>query len=376
MPNLTNTKKLVKERNLNQVTISSQSLTEPLWQFGKTKRLANLESLFDNLTDGIIAFDLDLNIIDSNKTGKYIRKNFKTFHYDGKDYRLKDLLIIQEVFIENTNSISSIETVSLDHFGVKHTFNIGASPIFSETNILIGACLIISDATKSKKQARQLEDLISGLTHDLKTPLIAAELNLRHLLDEHFGNITNKQKQILFLLIQNNTDAIRLVRNLLAVFKYETRLRKLLLERVEVSELLKKVITSIKPMLEEKKICLQVAPTNFQFTCDTFEIERVIVNLLINAINFTPNGGRIELRSLKNEEGTTIFTIEDFGKGISIQKLPNLFKRFWQSTKTSSNNGLGLYLSKQIVEAHGGRIWAESKPEEWTRITFEIPELV
>ena len=354
---------------------SSQSLTKPLWQFVKVKRLVNLENLFDNLAEGIIAFDLDLNIIDSNEIGKYISENFKTFYYDENCYRLNDLLIIQEVFIKNTNSVTSIEAVSFDQGWVKHIFNIGASPIFSETNVLIGACLIISEITKTQGQSKQLEDLIGGLTHDLKTPLIAAELNLKHLLNEYFGNITNEQKQILSLLSQNNSDALRLVKNLLTVFKYEARLHKLLLEPIEASELLKRAINSVKPMLEDKKIYLKVIPTNFQFVCDTFEIERVIVNLLMNAISFTPSGGQIELRSSKNEEGTTMVTIQDFGEGISIRELPNLFKRFSQSTRTSNSTGLGLYLSKQIVEAHEGKIWAQSKQGEWTRITFEIPEL-
>ncbi len=377
MSDLANTKNFAKKK-LNQIITgnSSQSLTEPLWQLGKAKKLANLESLFDNLAEGVIAFDLDLNITASNKAGEYIRKNFKTFHFDEKDYRLNDLLIIQEVFIKNTNSLASIKTVSFDPFGIKHIFNIGASPIFSETNVLIGACLIINDITESQKEARQLENLIGGLTHDLKTPLVAAGLNLRHLLDEHFGNITNAQKEVLSLLNQNNTDALRLIKNLLAVFKYEAGSNKLLLEQIQASELLKLAINSIKPMLEEKKIHLKITPTSFQFVCDPFEIERVIVNLLINAISFTQSGGQVELRALKNEEGTVIFIVEDSGNGISVEELPNLFKRFWQSTRTSISTGLGLYLSKEIVEAHGGRIWAESKLGVWTKITFEIPELV
>lgn len=371
-------KQSVEKELKNQVSPSdsAQFLTEELWQFSKAKKLADLESLFDNLTEGIIAFSLDLNVTDSNKAGKHINENFKTFYYDGKLYKLNELLILQEVFIKNTNSVTSIEAVSCDSFGGQHIFNICASPIFSEANVLIGACLIINDVTESQKQARQLEDLISGLTHDLKTPLIAAEINFRHLLDEHFGSITNDQDQILSLLNQNNTDALRFVKNLLAIFKYEAKVSKLLLEQVEVSELLKQATSSIQLMLEEKKISLQVAPTNFKFICDLFEIKRVIVNLLINAINFTPSGGKIELKSIKNEAGDVMFIIEDSGSGISVEELPNLFKRFWQSTKTSSSTGLGLYLSKQIVEAHGGRIWAESKFGEWTRITFVIPELV
>jgi signal transduction histidine kinase len=371
-------KESAEEKKLNIVPSINglKSLSEETWQFAKAKKLADLESLFDNLGEGIVAFSLDLNVTDSNKVGKHIIENFINFYYDGKNYKLKDLLIIQEVFIKNTNSLALMETASYNLFGEKHIFNISASPIFSEAHVLTGACLILNDITESKKHTKELEDLISGLTHDLKTPLIAAEINFIHLINEDFGKISKEQLEILTLLNQNNTDALRFVKNLLAVFKYEAKVQKIILEPVELSELFKQVNSSIKSMLEEKKIDLIVSTSNFQFICDPFEIGRVLVNVLTNAISATLKGGRIELTAVKNEEGAVIFTIEDFGNGISEEDLPNLFKRFWQSSRSPNSSGLGLHLCKHILAAHGGKIRAESKLGKWTRITFEIPDLI
>lgn len=232
--------------------------------------------------------------------------------------------------------------------------------------------------TEIKRSARQLEDLVSTLTHDLKTPLIAAETSFKHLLSGHFGELTSGQKEILNLLIINNTATLRLVNNLMSTFKYESKSYKLLLELTDISEIFNKAINTIKSMLEEKNITLNVSETSFKFVCDPFEIERVIINLLTNSIKYTPRGGNIELRGLKNDDGKVIVTVKDTGKGISKEDLSKIFERFWQSHKSSADSnstGLGLYLCKQIINAHGGEIWAESQVQKGTEVTFEIPQI-
>ncbi|MBI2996600.1 MAG: HAMP domain-containing histidine kinase [Candidatus Melainabacteria bacterium] len=232
---------------------------------------------------------------------------------------------------------------------------------------------------KDTTSTRQLEDIVSALTHDLKTPLLAAETSIQHLLGGYFGNLTKEQKQILSLLNQSNSDALRLVKNLLTVFKYETKAYKLLLEPVEILEIIEKAISTVSPMLKEKEICLKTSDLEFQFVCDPFEVERVLVNLLSNAIKYTPNGGHIEILAIKNENNNVTITVKDTGIGISKEELPNLFERFWLSHKSNSasnSTGLGLYLSRQIIEAHGGKIWANSEVGKGTQISFEIPEIV
>lgn len=237
-----------------------------------------------------------------------------------------------------------------------------------------------NEITKIQKQARQLEDIVSALTHDLQTPLVAASTSLKHLLDGYFGILTKDQKHILTLLSQSNSDALRLVKNLLAVFKYETQSYKLLLEPVDIQNLFEKAIDTVKPMLDEKKINLKVQEARFQFICDPFEIERVIINLLTNAIKYSSVDGYIELKAMKDESKNVTITVEDNGKGIAKEELPTLFERFWQSRRTghSTNNsiGLGLYLSRQIIRAHGGRIWVESELNKGTKVTFEVPEII
>ena len=277
---------------------------------------------------------------------------------------------------------------SLDLFGRKRDgsefpVDIMLSPLETQEGPLVIS--VIRNITERKnievglkKQTRQLEDLLSTLTHDLKTPLIAAETSFKHLMEGYFGNLTESQKQILQLLIQNNTSALRLVKNLLSVFQYETKTYKLLLEEIDVTELLQNAQNTVKPFLVQKKLTLNIPKNNFKFVCDPFEIERVITNLLSNSIKFTQNGGSIDISTIKDENGKVIISVKDTGCGIKEEDLQNIFERFWYSRKPSpdsNSTGLGLYLCRQIIENHGGKIWAESQSGKGTKVTFEIPAI-
>lgn len=267
--------------------------------------------------------------------------------------------------------------------GTEFSVDIMLSPIETDEGKLIMS--VVRDITilkqredEIKRKSKQLEDLVSTLTHDLKTPLLGAEISFKHLIEGYFGKLTEQQKEIINLLIQGNNGTLRLVNNLLSVFKYESESYRLLLEEIDISELLEKAVNAIKPLLNGKDISVKISKINFKFTGDAFELERVIINLLSNSIKFTNDKGVIELRGIKNENGNVIISIEDHGKGMSKDEVSSLFERFWQSAKSVASynsTGLGLYLCKQIVEAHGGKIWVESEPGKGTTISFEIPEL-
>ena len=279
---------------------------------------------------------------------------------------------------------SGIDLYGRKKDGTEFALDITISPIETENGTLVISVIRdISDRKaqeeEAKRRSKQLEDLVSTMTHDLKTPLIAAETSYRHLQEGYFGKLTEDQKQILSLLTQSNAHTLRLVNNLLSVFKYESQSYKLLLEQVEVSELLDRAHNKVKPFLKDIEINLKFTKTNFQFICDPFEIVRVRVNLLTNAIKYTQNDEIIELQAIKDEDGNVIISVQDTGIGLSSEDLPNLFERFWQSTRSNSSSnstGLGLYLSRQIIEAHGGKIWAESTRGKGSTISFKIPDII
>ena len=116
---------------------------------------------------------------------------------------------------------------------------------------------------------------------------------------------------------------------------------------------------------------------NLEIFADRSELRRVICNLCGNAINYTQPEGKVVI-TLKNEEQDLIFSVADNGCGIPPEDIPNMFQRFSQGTskKRSTGTGLGLYLSRQIIEAHGGKIWVESKLNKGSEFTFLLTDVV
>ena len=353
---------------------------------------SNFLKLIDIIPDAIVVVD---------KEGKIRHVNSQTqkmFGYDSHElvgetieilmparFRMKHVGHRKNYSAKPTTRLmgSGLDLYGKRKDGSELSIDIMLSPVeIEESSLVISVIRDVTDRKQReeeiKRQARQLEDLVSALTHDLKTPLLAAEATFKHLLEGYFGNLTEEQRTILNLLIQNNDSSLRLVNNLLSVFKYESRSYKLFLQPIEVSELINKAINTVKPILVESGTQLKISDTSFRFVCDPFELERVIVNLLTNSIKYTPSGGSIEIKAVKNEDGAVIISVEDTGKGISQDDLPNIFERFWQSSRSNSNSnstGLGLYLCRQIVEAHGGKITANSEVGKGTKISLEIPDI-
>lgn len=341
------------------------------------KSLTKLNDLFSNLTDAILVFDLNLNLLDANRLGHFIYNDFNHFKYRDQNYKLIDLPVVRAV-IENSVSDDPIATVTAtSKDDESKIFNISASAVYSEMSAKVGFCVVINDATELQEQALQLEDMMASFTHDLKTPLIAAEINLKHFLDGNYGSVTEDQKKIFKMMLDSNDNALKLVKNLLTIFKYETHSYKMLPTTVKVEALFQDSISLLDSLIKEKSIVVEFQ--DFDATknvvCDPFEIERVITNILSNAIKFSDNNSKIKISAIPGHE-FILFMIEDYGIGIPEEKLVNLFNRFWQSRHHKPNTngtGLGLYLARKIIEAHGGKIWARSHEGKGTTISFTLP---
>lgn len=219
------------------------------------------------------------------------------------------------------------------------------------------------------------EDFIATLTHDLRTPLLAAIQTLKFFVDGTLGDLSEKQKVFLETMIQSNQDMLGLVNALLEVYKYESGQLVLCKDNFILKDLIEQCSKEIQSLLEKKNLRLSVGEIlNERIFGDKQEIKRVIANFLGNAINHTPQNGEIKILVEFNKEETVI-SVEDTGIGIPESDIPKLFNRFSQGTgkKRSTSTGLGLYLSRQIVEAHGGKIWLESQVNVGSKFRFSIP---
>lgn len=238
---------------------------------------------------------------------------------------------------------------------------------------------VIRNFTAQKETERLRDDFIATLTHDLRTPLTAAIKTLNFFLDGSLGQISDQQRQMLTVMAKSNEDLLGLVNALLEVYRFESGKLNLCKTVFDVNSLLRQCYEELLPLAKSKSINFEIH-SDFKeeilIDADRAEIKRVILNLCGNALNYTNKDGTIDIY-MKLQNGDLIFSVVDNGNGIPKEDLPNLFKRFSQGTtkKRSTGTGLGLYLSRQIVEAHGGKIWVESKVNKGSEFSFLLTDV-
>ncbi len=238
-------------------------------------------------------------------------------------------------------------------------------PIWSEDNWLRGAIVLTQEVTERVRLGQEREDFMATLAHDLKTPLIGADRALGLLLDGVLEKLEPGQAQIVAMLKKNNQSLLTMVQDLLEVYRYETASRLLNFQLLDLTQLVTSCIEEILPLANghhlKVKSNLPVNSANVQ--ADKQAIRRLLMNLLENSIKFTPAEGQIEV-SVAGGATSVVIKVKDTGAGIAKEDQPKLFERFWQgsdSQKYAASTGLGLYLCRQIVEAHHGQIRCESE---------------
>ncbi len=223
-------------------------------------------------------------------------------------------------------------------------------------------------ATQQKIElARQKDDFVSRMTHDLRTPLVAANRMLALFQQGVYGEISPQMSQATQIIIENNQNLLSMVSNLLEVYCHEAGEKQLNLTTVDLQELALEVVRNLTPLAEEKGItltvdCLRKDQSITQVKGDRLELHRVLVNLVGNAIKFTDEGFiLVRLSGADSSRDLVIVEVKDTGAGIARAAQKMLFERFHQGNHRLSTSGLGLYLSRRIIEAHGGKIEVESQ---------------
>ena len=343
---------------------------------------AKLEGVVNYCADGIVILNEDgiieqVNPACENLVGlvneKIVKASIDDFLFSKKTFISKELhnveeneLFLRDFYIKNplSNNITPVE-ISFARINPDDDFK-----------RFVG---VIRDVTEQKKADRLRDDFIATLTHDLRTPLLAAIQTLKFFLDGAVGEINDKQKMLLSTMQKSNEDLLGLVNALLEVYKYDAE--KLILNKTDfnIYELAKHVFDELKPLSDSKKIDFGIDCTeqDIEINADKSELRRVICNLCGNAISYTPEGGKVVI-TIKKEANDLIFSVSDTGCGIPSEDIPNMFQRFSQGTtkKRSAGTGLGLYLSRQIIESHGGKIWLESKVNKGSEFSFILTDTI
>lgn len=313
------------------------------------------ENLIGLVNSKIVGSAID-DFIFSKKT--FVSKELHTF--DGNELRLRDF------HIKNPLSFNIVPV----------EINFARINPDDEFKKFVG---VIRDVSEQKKADKLRDDFIATLTHDLRTPLLAAIQTLTFFLDGALGELDEKQKKFLKTMQKSNEDLLGLVNALLEVYKYDAEKLTLNRKNFNIYELTNTVYEELKSLADSKNIefSLNCENKDMEINADRNEIRRVICNLCGNAINYTQENGKVTI-TIKNENDDLIFSVADNGAGIAVEDIPNMFQRFSQgtSTKRSSGTGLGLYLSRQIIESHGGKIWVESVLNKGSEFSFLLTDVV
>ena len=240
---------------------------------------------------------------------------------------------------------------------------------------------------EQRKMTLQREDFVSRLTHDLRTPLVAADRMLHFFLQEVFCTISPEMKQAINMMIRSNQNLLEMVNTLLEVYRFEAGKKSLNYESCDLTQIATEVVGELSPLAVEKNLILKLDTHELNQTGnnggivngDRLELRRVFNNLIANAIKFTDTGS-IEVRifqtlSPTNHPSQIIIEVQDTGYGIAAEDQGTIFERFRQGRNKRSGSGLGLHLSQCIVEAHGGKIELSSELGKGSTFTVKLPKI-
>ncbi|WP_240452327.1 ATP-binding protein [Virgibacillus sp. YIM 98842] len=353
-------------RNLGELSMQEQMYSE------------QLSTIIDNLESGLVLVDAKGYIHFVNR--KFIMMFGKT-PKDYKGYLYYDVLdseVIHET-VQNTFLYEKNVKDSFSHYrGLDHVYTeVVGAPIFNERNMLKGAVIMLYDITEMKKLELMRKDFVANVSHELKTPITSIKGFAETMLDDP-ANQSEPNREFLEIMYNESERIQLLIEDLLILSRLERE--DFRLDKIDTD--MSKVAEEVKPIIEhkaeEKNIGFYTEiQDGIRLYADKEKIKQVIINLLDNAINYTADEGRIDLRVYETEENA-IIEVEDTGIGIERDAIPRIFERFYRVDKARSRNtggtGLGLAIVKHVVELHEGKIDIISEPNKGTTMRVLLPK--
>lgn len=262
----------------------------------------------------------------------------------------------------------------------KKVLRSSSAVIEDENGKTVGMVTVLSDITKQRDLERMKSEFVSGVSHELRNPIGAIQQSIAVILDRTAGPLTEHQEKFLTNAQRNLKRLSALIDDLLDLAKLEARRMELTYEPSSLGKIADEVYETMEAWAKNKEIKLiKKIPDDLpQISVDPNRIIQVIVNLVGNAIKFTPNGGSITIdaKLLGGDHNQMEVSVADTGIGISPEDLKKLFNKFQQVGKkrpTEGGTGLGLAIAKEIVHLHGGEVRVESEPGKGSQFIFTLP---
>src|SRR5215471_11818506 len=259
--------------------------------------------------------------------------------------------------------------------GTRRAFRTRSTPMRDADDRLVGVVTLLEDITHLSEVSRLKSEFIAAASHELRTPLTSIQMGVHLLLEGAAGPLDRRQTEILEACRDDTARLERLMRQLLDLSKIESGATAPVRAPIRPSVLVHEAVDSLALQAESKglHVVVDTPPDVPEVAADRDQVERVIVNLVTNATRATPAGGTITVATARRG-GDVVFSVADTGSGIPRDYLPRIFEPFIQVPNApAGGSGLGLTISRRIVEGHGGRLTVQSEPDRGSTFSFTIP---
>ena len=261
--------------------------------------------------------------------------------------------------------------------GSERSFRVRTTPMRDSAKHLLGAVTLLEDITHLREIDRLKSDFIATASHELRTPLTSVQMGVHLLLEGAAGELNDKQAEVLSACREDCERLDKLMRDLLDLSRIEAGESQPQLRTISLRDLLASEAEELRPQVEAKSLSfhLDVPDDLAAVVADASQISRVIANLVVNAIRYTRTGG-ISIEAAQRGRYVTV-SVSDTGSGIPAESLSHIFEMFVQVPGAPTGGaGLGLAISRLIVEAHGGQISAQSELGQGSSFSFTLPVAV
>lgn len=288
--------------------------------------------------------------------------------------------LLKEVLNNEVKENRSYPAVSIDKDGKRYYFNKDVLRVESPSEdpdapMSVGYIIILKNVTELKEQDLAKTNFMATLSHELKTPIAAIDMSVNLLEDERIGQLNGEQWDLTGTIRLNTARILKMVNEILDISRIETGKLQLELETVTPDTIVLRSLDNVKTFIAEKSVGIiqNIESSLPDLNVDLHKTTAVLVNLLTNAVRYSPEQATIEI-NVQRQNGSIQFLVMDKGPGISEEEQRKLFQPYRRAAgDKTKGTGLGLAISKEFVEAHGGRIWVKSKVGKGSTFGFTLP---
>ena len=330
------------------------------------------QQAFDKLPDAVAVVDLEGKVeVATEAAGSIFGLRPNTFIFE------LPLRWMADLYRGALKEGRPVQQEAVQHFsgGEERYYRPEAIPILDNDRQLTGVILVLQDVTQLRQQDEIKRGVISTVSHQLKTPLTSIRMAIHLLLEEKIGPLTDKQAELLVAAKEDSDRLYDILNNLLDISRIESGRAPMELQAVSAHSVVSEAVEPFRRSARDQGVSLSIELPNDlpKVWADMTRINHVFGNLLSNALNYTPPGGKI-LLSARADEKQVQFSVSDTGKGIPKKYLAKVFEQFFRVPEqgTETGAGLGLSIVKEIVEAHGGKVGVESTEGVGTKFYFTL----